>query len=160
MTPKISPDERIAQFRFDAAYPLYLNKIEKKGRTEEELLKVIKWLTGFNKTQVKKHVSQRSTIEEFFAMVGQVSGVRAPRHILPHWLAKGIAATDEWLGMKLRGEPLHFFPGPVVVEMAQYYWGLESLYAKDELGYESREPLETLRDTVEWLRANHPKLQE
>ena len=61
-----SPDERIAQFKFDAAYPLYLNKIEKKGRTEEELLKVIKWLTGFNKTQVKKHVTKRSTIEEFF----------------------------------------------------------------------------------------------
>ena len=66
MAPKVSPDERIAQFRFDAAYPLYLNKIEKKGRTEEELVKVIKWLTGFTKAQIKKHVAKRSTIEEFF----------------------------------------------------------------------------------------------
>ena len=101
-----------------------------------------------------------STIEEFFDMVGEVAGVRAPHRILPYWLAKRIAAADEWLGMKLRGEPLHFFPGPVVVEMARHYWGLESLHARDELGYASREPLETLRDTVEWLRANHPKLRK
>ena len=67
MTPKLSADERIANFRFDAAYPLYLNKVEKKGRTEEELLRVIRWLTGFTKAQVKKHVSQRSTMEQFFA---------------------------------------------------------------------------------------------
>ena len=92
-------------------------------------------------------------------MVGQVAGVRAPHRILPYRLAKRIAAADEWLGMKLRGEPLHLFPGPVVVEMARHYWGLRSLYAQQELGYESRAPLETLRDTVEWLRANHPKLR-
>ena len=64
----------------------------------------------------------------------------------------------EWLGMRLKGEPLHFFPGPVVIEMAKYYWGLESLYAESDLGYVSRDPLETLRDTVEWLQANHPNL--
>ncbi len=67
MTPKISPDERIAQFTFDAAYPLYLNKVERKGRTEEELQRVITWLTGYTKAQIKKHVSQRSTFEQFFA---------------------------------------------------------------------------------------------
>lgn len=99
-----------------------------------------------------------SSIEEFFAMVEQVSGVRAPRRILPHGLAGFIAGADEWLGMRLKGEPLHFFPGPVVIEMAKYYWGLESLYAESDLGYVNRDPLETLRDTVEWLRANHPKL--
>ena len=66
MTPRISPDERIAQFTFDALYPLYLHKVEKKGRTEEELQKVITWLTGFTKAQLKKHVSQRSTMEKFF----------------------------------------------------------------------------------------------
>ena len=67
MTPKISPDERIAQFTFDAAYPLYLHKVEKKGRTEEELQEVITWLTGFTRAQIQKHVAQRSTIEQFFA---------------------------------------------------------------------------------------------
>ena len=105
-------------------------------------------------------VAEMPALQLLMLTHGPAASAIVARRILPHWLAKGIAATDEWLGMKLRGEPLHFFPGPVVVEMAQYYWGLESLYAKDELGYESREPLETLRDTVEWLRANHPKLQE
>lgn len=99
-----------------------------------------------------------SSIQEFFALVEEVSGVQAPRRILPHGVAKVIAGADEWLGMRLKGEPLHFFPGPVVIEMAKYYWGLKSLYAKEELGYESRDPKETLRDTVAWLRAHHPQL--
>lgn len=67
MASSTKQDERIAQFKFDALYPLYLHKVERKGRTEEELLKVIKWLTGLTKAQVKKHVTKRSTIEEFFA---------------------------------------------------------------------------------------------
>jgi nucleoside-diphosphate-sugar epimerase len=99
-----------------------------------------------------------SSIEEFFAMVAEVSGVLAPRRILPHGVAKVIAGADEWLGMRLKGEPLHYFPGPVVIEMAKYYWGLKSLYAETDLGYVSRDPRDTLRDTVDWLRAHHPKL--
>ena len=93
-----------------------------------------------------------SGIEEFFGMVADVSGARAPRWVLPYGLAHSIAAADEWIGMRLKGKPLHVFPGPVVVEMASHYWGLESLYAKSDLGYESRDPLVTLRDTVDWLR--------
>ena len=41
-------DERIARMSFSTVYPLYLTKIEKKGRTKEELHQVIKWLTGYN----------------------------------------------------------------------------------------------------------------
>ena len=67
MAPKVSSDERIAKMSFAAVYPLYVNKIEKKGRTEAELLKVIQWLTGFTKAQVNKHIKNESTIEEFFA---------------------------------------------------------------------------------------------
>lgn len=67
MTPPLSTDERIAQLTFDTLYPLYLDKVEKKGHTEEELLKVLKWLTGFTKAQIKKHIAKRSTIEQFFA---------------------------------------------------------------------------------------------
>jgi len=66
MTPPYDRDERIATFTFDALYPLYLNKVEKKGKTEEELVQVLKWLTGFNKTQLKKHATQRSTLKQFF----------------------------------------------------------------------------------------------
>ena len=41
-------DERIAKMTFATVYPLYIAKVEKKGRTKEELLKVIEWLTGLN----------------------------------------------------------------------------------------------------------------
>ena len=41
-------DERIAQMTFASVYPHYLAKVEKKGRTKEELHQVIEWLTGYN----------------------------------------------------------------------------------------------------------------
>ena len=96
-----------------------------------------------------------SSISEFFGLVEKVSGVRAPRLVLPYGLARLIAAADEWVGLRLRGEPLHIFLDPVVVEMASHYWGLTSLYAASDLDYRPRDPLVTLRDTVDWLRANH-----
>lgn len=65
MTPKTTR-ERIAQMRFATIYPLYVSKVEKKGRTEADVLKVIRWLTGFTKAQVNKHIRKESTFEEFF----------------------------------------------------------------------------------------------
>jgi hypothetical protein len=67
MPPRLTQDERIAQMTFASVYPHYLAKVEKKGHTEEELLKVIRWLTGFTKAQVTKHIAKKSTFEEFFA---------------------------------------------------------------------------------------------
>ena len=61
-----STDERIANMTFASIYPLYVNRVEKKGRSEEELQQVIKWLTGFTKAQVNKHIKQESTFETFF----------------------------------------------------------------------------------------------
>jgi hypothetical protein len=49
-------------------------------------------------------------------------------------------------------------PNPVVIEMAHCWWSVRSLYAKEELGYETRSARQTLLDTVLWLRANHPDL--
>ena len=65
MTPKTTRD-RIAEMTFASIYPLYLNKVEKKGRTEAELRKVIQWLTGFTKAKLEKHIKKESTIEAFF----------------------------------------------------------------------------------------------
>ena len=60
-------DERIAQLSFATIYPLYVNKVEKKGRSEQELQQVLSWLTGFTKAQINKHVQKESTIEAFFS---------------------------------------------------------------------------------------------
>lgn len=63
----LSQHERIAKMSFAAVYPLYVNKVEKKGRTEADLRKVLQWLTGFTKAKLDKHIKQESTIEAFFA---------------------------------------------------------------------------------------------
>ena len=96
-------------------------------------------------------------IREFFDMVAAVSGTKAPPLLLPYGLAHGIALGVDFLRQKL-GLSIQGIPEPVVIEMASRYWGLKSRYAKSELGYISREPLQTLADTVSWLRKNHPLL--
>ncbi|WP_417785353.1 DUF2200 domain-containing protein [Tenacibaculum sp.] len=63
-TPK--HDERIAKMTFASVYPHYLTKIEKKGRTLEELHQVIEWLTGFDKEMLNKLIDQKVTFETFF----------------------------------------------------------------------------------------------
>lgn len=60
-------DERIAKLSFGMIYPLYVDKIEKKGRTVAELNKVIRWLTGFSTPQIKRFAKSEATFEEFFA---------------------------------------------------------------------------------------------
>jgi hypothetical protein len=51
-------DERIAKMTFSSVYPHYVTKVEKKGRTREELHQVINWLTGFDDKQLQKLVDE------------------------------------------------------------------------------------------------------
>ncbi len=59
-------DERIAKMVFASVYPLYLAKIEKRGRTKEELHRVINWLTGFDNKQLQALIDKKASFEEFF----------------------------------------------------------------------------------------------
>jgi hypothetical protein len=59
-------NERFAKMIFASVYPLYLTKVEKKGRTKEELHQVIEWLTGFDNQQLQDLMEQRVTFETFF----------------------------------------------------------------------------------------------
>ena len=59
-------DQRIATMIFSSVYPHYVTKIEKKGRTTEELHEVIRWLTGFDDRQIQAHIDTESTFEDFF----------------------------------------------------------------------------------------------
>lgn len=65
---KTSPahDERIAKMTFASVYPHYINKVEKKGRSKEELHQVIEWLTGFNENQLRELIDEKVTFEVFF----------------------------------------------------------------------------------------------
>lgn len=59
-------DERIATMSFASVYPLYLAKVEKKGRTKAELHEVIRWLTGFDDKALHKLIADNATFEQFF----------------------------------------------------------------------------------------------
>ena len=59
-------DQRIARMTFASVYPLYLAKVEKKGRTKEELHQVIEWLTGFNEKKLQELIDEKATFETFF----------------------------------------------------------------------------------------------
>lgn len=63
-TPK--HDKRIAEMIFAEIYPLYLNKIVRKGRREEELIEVIEWLTGFDKQSLESLRDEKVTFKTFF----------------------------------------------------------------------------------------------
>lgn len=58
--------ERIAKMTFAATYPYYVAKVEKKGRTKEELHQVIAWLTGYDDTSLQDMIEKKVTFAYFF----------------------------------------------------------------------------------------------
>ena len=58
--------ERFAKMTFASVYPLYVAKVEKKGRTKEELNQVIEWLTGYNNKKLQELIKEKVTFESFF----------------------------------------------------------------------------------------------
>ena len=65
---KTTPEhnERVAKMTFGSVYPHYVNKVEKKGRTREELHQVIEWLTKFDEKEIQELVTEKVTFETFF----------------------------------------------------------------------------------------------
>ena len=59
-------DQRIAKLIFASVYPLYIAKVESKGRTKEELHQVIKWLTGFDDKELEDLMDEKASFETFF----------------------------------------------------------------------------------------------
>ena len=77
---------RIFGVSFASVYPLYLAKVERKGRTREELDQVIEWLTGFSDADLARHLSDGTTFRDLFEdlelnpdaskITGMICGVR------------------------------------------------------------------------------------
>jgi len=59
-------DDRIAKMTFASVFPFYVEKVEKKGRTVNELYQVIEWLTGYDQEKVNLLIKEKVTFEEFF----------------------------------------------------------------------------------------------
>ena len=81
-----SSGHRIFTTTVASVYPLYLAKVEKKGRTRDELDAVIEWLTGYDRAELDRHLAAGTTFAGFFAgarlnphaslITGVVCGVR------------------------------------------------------------------------------------
>jgi hypothetical protein len=77
---------RIYTMTVASVYPLYLAKVEKKGRTKDELDAAIRWLTGYDDAELERHIAASTTLADFFAgarmnpnaglITGVVCGVR------------------------------------------------------------------------------------
>lgn len=65
--------ERIYKILFSSVYPLYIQKVGKKGRTKEELDTVIKWLTGYSDEQIKEQIEKKADFQTFFAEAPEIN---------------------------------------------------------------------------------------
>ena len=106
---------RIFTMPFVKVYPLYVAKVEKKGRTKAEVDQVIAWLTGFDEAALARHLADGTTFDDFFAeaelhpnaslITGVVCGVRVEAVEDP--LMQKIRYLDKLVDELARGKALH-----------------------------------------------------
>ena len=105
---------KIFDMPFAKVYPLYLTKVEKKGRTKDELDTVIKWLTGFTQVELKEQIDKQNSFRTFFdeaklnenapLIIGVICGVRIEQIEDP--LMKNIRYMDKIVDELAKGRPL------------------------------------------------------
>ena len=105
---------RIFTVSFASVYPHYVAKVEKKGRTQEELDAVIRWLTGFDEAALEAHLAAGTSFEDFFAearlnpdavlITGVVCGVRVEDIEDP--LMQKIRYLDKLVDELAKGRPI------------------------------------------------------
>jgi hypothetical protein len=78
MENRMDHNARMAKMTFAIVYPHYVNKVEKKGRSKEDLHQVIYWLTGFNEEKMNQLIRDNVTFEEFF----QQATLHANAHLI------------------------------------------------------------------------------
>lgn len=59
-------NEKVANMIFATIYPLYLSRLEKNGKTKDELDQVIKWFTGFDQDALNALIDEKATFRTFF----------------------------------------------------------------------------------------------
>jgi hypothetical protein len=106
---------RIYSMAFSKVYPMYIQKAEKKGRTKEEVDKIICWLTGYDEDAMKAQIEKEADIETFFAEAPQmnpnaqkitstVCGIRVENIEDP--LMKKIRWLDKLIDELAKGKPM------------------------------------------------------
>jgi len=66
-------NERVYKMSFLMIYPLYVQKVEKKGRTKKELNQVICWLTGYDEKELQSQMDKNVDLETFFAQAPEMN---------------------------------------------------------------------------------------
>lgn len=66
-------NERVFKMSFAGVYPLYIEKVGKKGRTKEELDTVLRWLTGYTRQSLQKQIDKKTNLEDFFGEAPQLN---------------------------------------------------------------------------------------
>ena len=66
MKVTLEKEDKIANMIFATIYLLYLNRLEKNGKTKEELNQILEWFTGFNKNEIQTLIEERVTFRTFF----------------------------------------------------------------------------------------------
>ena len=109
-----STAHRIYAMTFASVYPLYLAKVERKGRTRDELDAVIRWLTGYDQAGLDQQIAAETTFADFFAgarlnpnatlITGTVCGVRVEAIEDP--LMQQIRYLDKLVDELAKGRPL------------------------------------------------------
>jgi hypothetical protein len=64
---------RVYRMTFASVYPLYMKKVERKGRTKEELDTIICWLTGYDKKTLQQQIDKKTDFETFFNLAPQLN---------------------------------------------------------------------------------------
>lgn len=65
-------NQKVFQMDFGKIYEMYIQKVERKGRTKKELDTITMWLTGYDETNLKKQLDSHVTIEEFYTFAPQI----------------------------------------------------------------------------------------
>ena len=60
-------EQRIFSMKFSSVYPMYVQKAERKGRTKEEVDRIICWLTGYTEKELRQQLEVESDFRSFFA---------------------------------------------------------------------------------------------
>lgn len=112
----------------------FLNALDKGRHGERYLLGAVNW-----------------SVQEFFGRLERLSGVSAPMFSVPKSFA--IAGSNFISNLyKTFDKPAPFEASEV--EMGEYFWYFDSSKAEEELGFTTRDPQETLQDTIKYLREN------
>ena len=106
---------RVYKMSFAGVYPLYVAKVEKKGRTKAEVNEVIRWLTGYSQKQLDAQLARQADIETFLTQAprlnpsrslikGVICGVRVEDIEDP--IMQGIRYLDKLIDELAKGKPM------------------------------------------------------